>query len=480
MTASGAVVESPSLGRSARNVLGGAALLASAQIGSRLLTMLFTLVIARLMSVEAFGSLNLALSTVVVVALIQDLGLSRTVVKEIARRPEDAGTWIGALVPVKLALAVVAAVATPLIFAALGFSTGSVAVIAAASAMLPSAAVWLLLENATQAVGATRLLAGITLLNAAIQTVLGLAVAVLADGSPAVLAAALAAANLLSTCVLWKLLSARVQGIRPRIDPIFARRAIVASLPYLGVAVGVAALGRIELLMVGRLAGEAEAGTFAAAFKIFEAALFVVYAIQIAMNPVMAKLVSGARDGLDRWIDWELAVVAAAIVPAGVAAYLLAGPVIGLLYPPAYAPAGTVLAVLLGVMPVVAVQVFTAGALMLTDRQGAMFVVNVVVIAAQFVLAALFIPRLGALGAAVSLAISQALAAAIGLALLGRWLVNAGAFAGAARALVAGMVAVAVGGAALAAGGPTIGIATALIVLALALTRARLRLLPPG
>jgi O-antigen/teichoic acid export membrane protein len=463
----------------AGGVLGGAALLATAQIVSRAITMVFTLVVARLMSVGDFGAMNLALTLVVVFALLQDLGLSRTVVKEVARQPQDAAEWIGRLVTAKLLLALLAALALPLLAAMAGYDGSLVLLLVVAATMLPGAAVWLLLENATQAVGAVRLLAGITVFNAALQTALGLAAAVTSDGDPRALVAAMAVSGLVSTALLWRRLVRHVGPIRPSFDRVFVRRTIVASLPYLSVAFAVAALGRVELILLARLEGDAAAGVFAAAFKLFEAALFVLYAMQIAMNPVLARLVLGERAALERWLGWEFGLLAAGVVPLAVAAAWLATPLIALLYPPDYAEAGTVLAVLVAALPVVGLQVFTAGVLVLTDRRREVFLLNLAVLAAQVVIALLLIPPLGAPGAAVALACSQAVAALLGVALVRRHLVGAAAFSGALRVLAVAVAALAAGLAVRQGAGDAAAAGVALLLWAAGLALVRFRARPP-
>lgn len=477
MTGSGAGAQS--LRANVRKVLGGAALLASAQVLSRLIAMVFTLVIARLMSVSDFGTLNFALSMVVIFALVQDLGISRTVVKEIARRPEDAALWIGRLLPAKLVLSSIAAFAMPVAAAMAGYDGSSVVVLVVGASMLPSAAVWLLLENATQGVGAIRLLARVTISNAALQTTLGLAAAWMGRGDPRVLVAAMVVANVLGTVILWRLLVRRIGPIVPAFDLAFSRRTIAASLPYLSVAIAVAAIGRVEVLMLARLAGDAQAGVFAAAFKLFEAALFVLYSTQIAMNPILARLVAGERPDLERWLDWEFGVLAALAVPACAGAYLLAGPLIQLLYPQGYAEAGDVLRVLLSALPIVAMQVFTAGVLVLTDGQRAVLALNLAVIAAQVVLAWALIPRFGALGAALGLVGSQLVAAALGVALISRRVAGPSAFAGFRRMVVVSVAAVAAGWAVRAAAGDLSGVAAAVAVVACCIPFSNVRLLPP-
>jgi len=231
--------------------------------------------------------------------------------------------------------------------------------------------------------------------------------------------------------------------------------------------------------MLARLAGDAQAGVFAAAFKLFEAALFVLYSTQIAMNPILARLVAGERPDLERWLDWEFGVLAALAVPACAGAYLLAGPLILLLYPQGYAEAGDVLRVLLSALPIVAMQVFTAGVLVLTDGQRAVLALNLAVIASQVVLAWALIPRFGALGAALGLVGSQLAAAALGLALISRRVAGPSAFAGFRRMVVVSVAAVAAGWTVRAAAGDLPGVAAAVAVVACCIPFSSVRLLPP-
>jgi O-antigen/teichoic acid export membrane protein len=313
-----------------------------------------------------------------------------------------------------------------------------------------------------------------------LQSGLGLVAALATGGDLRAVAGALVVAGLLNAALMWRLLSRVAGPIRLRIDPGFWRRVLGESLPYLGVALATVALGRVEPLLLGLLADEAEVARFVAAFKLFEAALFVVYSAQIAMNATVARLILHDRPGFGRWFGWELSLAAALLLPALVFGWLAAGPVIGLLFPPAYAAAAAPLAVLLATLPVTALQVLAGGALMLTDRQGAVLVLNLGVVAAQLALNLLLIPAHGALGAALAVAGSQALAALAGIALAGHWLLPEWrALAPFGQVLLVQAVAAAGGLAAGAAAGALAGVATALLLLVASYGAIRLRLLPP-
>jgi O-antigen/teichoic acid export membrane protein len=469
------------LRRTAGRVLQGAAVLAASQIASRAIGMVFTLTLAHLLSIEDFGSYNLALSAIVIAGMVQDLGLSRSVVKEVARAPAEAAGWVGRLAPLKLGLGVIAALLLPGVAALAGYGPGIIALLGIVALTLPAANLWLLLENAGQGLHAIRVLATGYLASTLLQSGLGLIAALATGGDLRAVAGALVVASLLNAALMWRLLTGVTGPIRLRLDLAFCRRVVGESLPYLGVALTLAALGRVEALLLGLLADEVEVARFIAAFKLFEAALFVIYSAQIAMSATVARLIQHDRPGFGRWFGWELSLAAVLLLPALVFGWLAAGPVIGLLFPPAFAAAAAPLAVLLATLPVTALQALAAGALMLTDRQGAVLALNLGVVAAQLALNLLLIPAHGALGAALAVAGSQALAAAAGIALAGHWLLPAWrALAPLGRVLLVQAVAAAGGLAACAVAGTLPGVAAALLLLVVGCGAIRLRLLPPG
>ncbi|MCO6417320.1 oligosaccharide flippase family protein [Siccirubricoccus sp. KC 17139] len=406
----------------ARRVARGAASLAVGQVLARAIGMGFTLALAHLLPIEAFGTWNLALSALVLAGLVQDAGLSRTVVKEVARAPASAAHWIGHLLPLKLGLGLLAVPLLPLLGWAAGFGAETTRVLAVIALALPAANLWLLLENAGQGLHAIRALTLGAVATAGLQTACGLTAAWLSGGSLPAIAAGFVLAGLLNLLLMWRWIGRLAGPLRWRRAPGFVKRVLRDSLPYLGVALAMAALGRVEVLLLGRLAGEAEVALFTAGFKLFEAALFLIHAAQIALNPTLARLIQVDRPGFARWFGWQMGLPAALLLPAVLLALPVAQFLVWLLYPIAYAPAAVPLAVLSLALPVTALQLLASGALVLTDRQGQAMLAQGAVVAAQIGLNLLLIPRFGALGAALAIAGSQALGAALGLGLVRRLL----------------------------------------------------------
>ncbi|MZR32401.1 oligosaccharide flippase family protein [Sneathiella litorea] len=72
------------------------------QLGARALNFLFFIMLARNLPTAEFGILNFALTVVVFLDIIIDLGLSRYAMREISKYPEKTSWFIGILLPFKL------------------------------------------------------------------------------------------------------------------------------------------------------------------------------------------------------------------------------------------------------------------------------------------------------------------------------------------------------------------------------------------
>jgi O-antigen/teichoic acid export membrane protein len=394
-----------------KDVLGGVATLATAQLLSRAIGFGFTLTLTHLLTLEDFGTFNIAMTTATIAGLVQDLGISRTVVKKVSRNPRAAHSLVGQLIYLKLALSIGAGMILVAALLALGFDKKIVAASALFALILPSASLWLLMENAAQGLGAIRLLSLGYLSVAISQSMLGLAAAVLSGGNLKIVILSVLVGNVAATGIMLWGFTAIAGRITPSINLLFWGRIALHSLPYLGAAAAVAALGRIEALILGRFTGAAETAIFVVAFKIFETALFLAYSAQIAMNSTVAKLILVDRARFGRWFAWETSLAAALVVPAVLASVLLAPSLLGLIFPPAYAAAALPLTILAGAFPISTLQVFASGSLMLTNHQRGVLAISLSTLAVQVVLNFALVPPFGPVGAAVAFAGGQVFAA---------------------------------------------------------------------
>lgn len=405
----------------ATRVYRGAALLAAAQFTSRGIGLMYTLLLARILSIGDFGIYNLVLALIVIGGLLQDLGLSRTIVKEVARKPAVWREWTEKLLPLKLALGLGATILLPLGALLAGYAWNIVVFVALGALILPGTNIWLLFENVAQGRNAIAVLAQAYIVNTAFQAGLGIAAALLTGDLPVVVIAMIVG-NILSTAFLGLALRRHAGPFAARLDLSFCRASLRASLPYLGIGIVAAAAGRAEALLLGRLANETEVALFVVGYKFFETLLFAIHTFQTAINPSIARALTDDRHLLSALFAWQVSAALAVAIPGALCLMLAAGPLIAVLFPPSFAAAVPVTAVLFAAVPCAAVQVFGSGILMLTNRQHATMVLLTAVLLGEIVLNLLLIPMEGALGAAIAVAVSQAIGAAGTVIVVCRWL----------------------------------------------------------
>ena len=184
------------------------------------------------------------------------------------------------------------------------------------------------------------------------------------------------------------------------------------SAPFALLVLLMASYNRIDPILLRRLAGDADAGVYAGAFRLLDALTMVCYLVSVPLLPVFSKICkelkpASANSTLNtqhstlqntlRLVFWPLMLFA---VGAAVACSLLAEPLMALLYrghSAAYVPVFRV--VIFGLVPIGITYIFgtllTAGGYL---RQLNTFAATTLVL--NVVVNLLLIPRLGAVGSA--------------------------------------------------------------------------------
>ena len=189
------------------------------------------------------------------------------------------------------------------------------------------------------------------------------------------------------------------------------------SAPFALLVLLMASYNRIDPILLRKLAGDADAGVYAGAFRLLDALTMVCYLVSVPLLPVFSRLCrEGERQIADtvRLVFWPLMLFT---VGAAVACSLLAGPLMTWLYHQHYAAYVPVFRVVIfGLIPIGITYIFgtllTAGGYLkqLNIFAASSLVLNVVV---NLVL----IPRFGAVGSAWASLTAQSFMAVAQLAL---------------------------------------------------------------
>ena len=316
---------------------------AGAEVVGKLLALVLFAVLARETGEPGLGAFVFAMAYLQVASLPVDLGYDRWLVRRLA---EDRGAereLLGDVLALKLATALpVFALAIAIVWGA----GARDAVIALAPGMAFES-----LGRSVIAIFTVRERGGATAASLLVQRVAsaGLGLAALASGHGVVtVAAAYSAGALLGLVAALALLGA-LPG-RPR--PALWREHARASAPFSIQEVFTTAMFRLDAVLLALLATQAIVGRYGAAYRMFDATLFVSIALAATYSPMFTYLgAAEARAAFRRSLRAALAL----LVPVGVVFLVFAEPLCRLIFGDAFEDSAPALRILAPCVPLLGV-----------------------------------------------------------------------------------------------------------------------------
>jgi O-antigen/teichoic acid export membrane protein len=393
---------------------------AAADVGSKLISVGFFVVMARKLGDEAFGSFTFGLSFAALVTVLAGFGQDAILTREVARDRRRVDEYFANTVAIKLVLAL-PVIAVAFLALSLVHMTSTTRVVA----MLLSVAVLAELLATTcfavfQAFERLAFLPVVIISQRLFTAAVGIAAMAAGAGIEAVAAIYLGGSLLALVIAVW-LLFRRI--VRPRLAIATARwwPLMRVALPVGVALVFQVTLFRVDASILQIFEPERVVGDYGAAYRLFESPLFISWAVAAAVYPVLSRLTE--TQDLRTVAARSLKLAVASTLPVALGAAILAGPVVKLLYGSDFDDSARVLALL---APTIVLYSFNhvAGVLMLArNRQrwlalvyGTMALENIV---ANFAT----IPTYGMTAAAVNTTVTEVLLF-LAMAVLARRLVG--------------------------------------------------------
>jgi O-antigen/teichoic acid export membrane protein len=413
------IATSPGEGMARRTAL-NAGFSAAAQIISKLSVLAWTVVAARTLLQAEFGLFTYVMSIALIAAGVAEWSFDVMLVRRASREHDRAGHYLTE------AIAWEAAVGVPL-FAAAGVTIavtqgGSWPTLASA---LIIAAVFLdMFGDSMRGAAAAVQRQGATSAALVLQRVLTavFAIPLLLSGAGLLgLGIALVASyaiGLGAHAVAMRRLGVRV---RRRFLGRAGMRSFVKGSWTIGVAALVTtALSRIDVVILEAFKGSAEVGAYSAAYKLFDTVLFITFALNGALFPLMSVR---ADDGahVRRILESGVAALAFFYLPFAAAVLVDAPGVLSLLFGVPYGETSAGALRWLALAPMVFAVSFVGGsALTAVGRTGGMLVVATVAAVLNVALNLVVVPAYGGTGAALATTLSYLIEAAgiLGLVVL--------------------------------------------------------------
>lgn len=316
------------------------------ELGSRLVSFAFNLVLARGLGDAGYGRYSYAYAFAGLVALCGELGLNTLLTSEAARDRDKAAAWVRAFAPLRgLSIALVALATIALAFAnrdrSRALEIALMAVYMAANSLLDyHTAVFTAFEQMRRDAGmriATRL------------TVSAAGIAAVLAGLPLLwVLAAVAGGNALAAGLgwFWRRRAGLVFGAAW--DGAFVRRLLVSAIPTTAAWIGISLYFYMDNLVLGALGfSDALIGQYGAASKVLDASQGLPLIVVGGIFPVVAELSrTGGPEKVAPFFTYVSRVCLVLGAPIAAVAAVASPFVAGLLYGPSYWATGRALALL--------------------------------------------------------------------------------------------------------------------------------------
>jgi O-antigen/teichoic acid export membrane protein len=379
---------------------------------------LYTLVLVRRMSERDFGQFAYLLALASILLVVADGGLSRLLIRDVAREPGGRERLIRSIVALRLwAIGAIVVVALIVIGADRGAPHD---VLPLFLAYLGCEAIAAGFEAASLGAERPWALAGGQLAGAVVLVAAGIwALASARVGLAASMATFVVAAvvKLAWNLRVWRsAVTARPLGDRDQ-----RRRWLREAAPFLALAILGTIYYRIDLVILHALDGPTESASYAAAYRVVDASLMIAGVLAATVSPRLSRLHSEHPERV--WPEWKrltTRVAAAAFAPV-LLVTVFAEPLAGLLFGQRYeSSAGADLRLLAPGILFMVLQTVNAAFLFTSDVQRRLVPFSLAHVVMNVVLTYVLVEARGSTGAAAATTISEVLVFAY-FSILVRW-----------------------------------------------------------
>jgi O-antigen/teichoic acid export membrane protein len=316
-----------------------------ARVGNLALGVVVTLVVVRALGTEGFGQWSTIFAVTQIATNFGELGLSQVAVGRAAREPTREGDWLGALVSLRVMLAIPATIAS-LVAILLIAPTRESQIAGALIAMTVLLAAPAAVTAAFQLRVRNDISMAILTLGSVLWAAGAIAVSLLSGGIEAFAAVFLAVAAITTSASL--LLARRSVSIRH-----MSSRELWRPLMRVGLGVGAAGIlvtlyVKLDQVLVFELAGAHEAGLYGAVYRILDQIQFIPISVMTTLFPLIASAYPGDPLRVRSLFQTAGEYLTMASLPVLAFTIVAAAPIVQLLFGSQFAQAAPALPILMG------------------------------------------------------------------------------------------------------------------------------------
>ena len=307
--------------------------LSTGEVLGKILTLITLAWVARAIGLESFGVFTFGMGLGVLLAAIPSLAPSSRMIQMVGRNIETVGVRLAAMTVLRLSFTLPAALlAIPFILMRSDhIDRWTIALLVASCLLDNTIKVWLAACTAIDRQPAT---AGVILAQR-VLTLLFVAIALSTGPNSATVAASFALAALLAN-IMMNLLS-RHYGAKPDFRNMtwqHVKEMLIAVPVVGGNSLLKEGLARIDVLLIGLLAGEIAVGIYGVAYRLMETALFVSWTLARSLTPELVRADNSHE--LGRPVRLGIVLMCALYLPYGMVLALEGNRLVELIFGPGY------------------------------------------------------------------------------------------------------------------------------------------------
>lgn len=394
-----------------RTILRNSAFGLAAQIAIKLLSFAFTVLIIRNLGASDFGQYAAVIGFGTVFLFIADLGLAPYTVREVARLRDapDGAERIKALFADMLALRLILALVAGLMVISAAILTARPGLMVGAIALNSLTVMLYAVHGSSEALlsGYERLdlTAGVKVVNQLIFVSLGALALWLGFGYYGLIIATMAGVAVMTLLVVR---ATRRLGVRPgAVSPRRWLPLLRAAFPFgvIGLTLGLSY--RFDTVLLNIFSGDTATGHYNAAYNLIFALVTLSNVLNTALYPSLSRQAVRDPASLPKVYERILRYLLLVALPITVGGFILAEPLVGLLFGAEYGAAAPLLAILIWVLPLMFLTEFLGYVVVIAGREAR--VARAIIISSSVNIAAnlLLIPRYGVLAAAIITVVTE-------------------------------------------------------------------------
>lgn len=377
-----------------------------ASIGQKILAFVYFLFLARIMGSEQTGGYFLALSITTVFSTITDFGLTPVVIRDIAKRPEEATQLVSQAMWFKIPFMTIGALLAIGSTYVLGYDETVRELVMIACLIMLADALSLLFYGVLRGHHALRFESLGIFVGQLFTLLFGGTVLLLGPSLHYLIGALLIGSvfnMIFSAQQVIRLLG--IKAILPRTNQTMARRLLKTAIPFALAGIFVKVYSYVDSILISVFLNTAAVGVYALAYKFTYAFQFLPMAFVAALYPGMSALVSSDPQRLKIVFDdalWYMMILA---TPITFGLFAIASDAVALAGSD-YGEAAIVLQILIFVLIPIFLDFPVGSLLNAADKQATKTAIMGVTMVINVVFNILLVPAYGLIGAAISAVIS--------------------------------------------------------------------------